>query len=187
MDWILNRYSIYYDLSSKQVYKIIKPKELNELYYVYHTFDCSQAIERILEQKGISFDLNPQNLRLLKMLRRRKYEKEVQLVLSNASKNNNILLEVYYNNIVVCEVKLNAIDEKYALTISFKSEKYKNEEFLSVVIEQASQYVKNVLKSKEIITKIIRTEENYINVFKSLGFIYENEDDNHVYFLKKLK
>ena len=55
------------------------------------------------------------------------------------------------------------------------------------MIEQASKYVKNVLKSKEIITKIIRTEENYINVFKSLGFIYENEDDNYVYFLKKLK
>ena len=121
------------------------------------------------------------------MLRKRKYEKEVQLVLSNASKNNNILLEVYYNNIVVCEVKLNVLDEKYELTISFKSEKYKNEEFLSVVIEQTSKYVKNVLKSKEIITKIIRTEENYINVFKSLGFIYENEDDNYVYFLKKLK
>lgn len=188
--WIgyVYRYMSYtYDLSSKQVYKIIKPKELNELYYVYHTFDCSQAIERILEQKGISFDFDQQNLRLLKMLRKRKYEKEVQLVLSNASKNDNVLLEVYYNNIVVCEVKLNALDEKYALTISFKSEKYKNEEFLSVVIEQASKYVKNVLKSKEIITKIIRTEENYINIFKSLGFIYENEDDNYVYFLKKLK
>lgn len=214
--WIgyVYRYMAYtYDLSSKQVYKIIKPKELNELYYVYHTFDCSQAIERILEQKGISFDFDQQNLRLLKMLRKRKYEKEVQLLLedtycnygllktseveyvkvndkstnNNASKNNNILLEAYYNNIVVCEVKLNALDEKYELTISFKSEKYKNEEFLSVVIEQTSKYVKNVLKSKEIITKIIRTEENYINVFKSLGFIYENEDDNYVYFLKKLK
>lgn len=214
--WIgyLYRYMAYtYDLSSKQVYKIIKPKELNELYYVYHTFDCSQAIERILEQKGISFDLDQQNLRLLKMLRKRKYEKEVQLLLGNAysnygllkaseveyikandkslknnvSKNDNILLEAYYNNVVVCEIKLNALEEEYELTISFKSEKYKNEEFLSVVIEQVLKYVKNILESKHIVAKIIKNEEKAINVFKSLGFAYKNEDDNYVYFLKKSK
>lgn len=212
--WIgyLYRYMAYtYDLSSKQVYKIIKPKELNELYYVYHTFDCSQAIERILEQKGISFDLDQQNLRLLKMLRKRKYEKEVQLLLTdtccncdlpkaseveyvkvndksaknNVSKKDNILLEVHYNNIIVCEIKLDVLEEVYKLTISFKSEKYKNEEFLSVVIEQLLKYVKNVLESKHIIAKILKKEEKTINVFKSLGFIYDNEDENYVYFLKK--
>lgn len=80
--WIgyLYRYMAYtYDLSSKSVYRIIKPRELNELYFVYHTFDCSQAIERILEGKNISFDMDKQNERLLKMMRRIKYEKEVEI------------------------------------------------------------------------------------------------------------
>lgn len=80
MFWIgyLYRYFSYcYELSSKQVYKIVKPKELNQLYYVYHTFDCSQAIERILESKNISFD-NP-NEKILKLLRKREYVNNIVL------------------------------------------------------------------------------------------------------------
>jgi len=53
--WIgyVYRYLSYtYDLSSVQVYKIIKPKELRGLYLPYHTMDPAQAIERILEAKG---------------------------------------------------------------------------------------------------------------------------------------
>jgi len=47
------RYLSYtYDLSSVQVYKLIKPKELRRLYLPYHTMDPAQAIERILEAKG---------------------------------------------------------------------------------------------------------------------------------------
>ncbi len=38
--------------SSKQIYRIIKPKELRDLYYPYHSLDPSQAIERIKEVKG---------------------------------------------------------------------------------------------------------------------------------------
>lgn len=56
--WIgyLYRYFSYtYEFSSKYVYKIIKPKELNEIYLPYHTFSCQQAIERILEYKNLSF------------------------------------------------------------------------------------------------------------------------------------
>lgn len=46
------RYWCYvYEKSSKQVYKIIKPKELRGLYYPYHSLDPAQAIERILEAK----------------------------------------------------------------------------------------------------------------------------------------
>ena len=53
--WIgyLYRYFSYtYNMSSIQVYKIVKPKELRGLYLPYHTLDPSQAIERILEAKG---------------------------------------------------------------------------------------------------------------------------------------
>lgn len=54
--WIgyLYRYWCYtYEERSKQVYKIIKPRELRELYYPYHSLDPAQAIERILEAKQI--------------------------------------------------------------------------------------------------------------------------------------
>ena len=59
MFWIgyLYRYFCYtYKLSSVQVYKIVKPKELRGLFLAYHTMDVSQAIERILEAKGLLVD-----------------------------------------------------------------------------------------------------------------------------------
>ena len=59
MFWIgyLYRYFSYtYELSSIQVYKIVKPKELRELFFAYHTLDTSQAIERIIEAKGLLLD-----------------------------------------------------------------------------------------------------------------------------------
>ncbi len=59
MYWIgyLYRYFAYsYMLSSLQVYKIVKPKELKGLFLPYHSLDPAQAIERILEAKNISFN-----------------------------------------------------------------------------------------------------------------------------------
>ncbi len=59
LNWIghIYRYFSYtYDISSKQVYKIIKTKELKSLYRAYHTFDSAHAIERILEAKNIKFN-----------------------------------------------------------------------------------------------------------------------------------
>lgn len=56
MYWIgyIYRYFSYtYELSSVQVYKIVKGKELRELFLPYHTMDPTQAIERIFEAKGI--------------------------------------------------------------------------------------------------------------------------------------
>ncbi len=92
--WIgyLYRYMAYtYDLSSKYIYKIIKPKELNERYYVYHTFDCAQAIERILEEKNISFDEEKQNERLFHLMRRVEYEKEVRIVPQNLKQETTLM------------------------------------------------------------------------------------------------
>lgn len=57
--WIgyLYRYfSFTYELSSVQVYKIVKPKELRGLFLPYHTMDPAQAIERILEGRGMLID-----------------------------------------------------------------------------------------------------------------------------------
>ena len=45
-----------FNMSSIQVYKIVKPKELRGLYLPYHTLDPSQAIERILGSKNLLLD-----------------------------------------------------------------------------------------------------------------------------------
>ena len=52
-EWMM---TITYEFTSARVYKIIKPKELRELFLPYHTLDPSQAIERILEAKGLLLD-----------------------------------------------------------------------------------------------------------------------------------
>lgn len=59
MYWIgyIYRYFAYtYNISSLNVYKIIKPKELRSLFLPYHTLDCSEAIERIMESKGLLYN-----------------------------------------------------------------------------------------------------------------------------------
>ena len=56
MYWIgyIYRYFAYtYEWTSSRIYKNIKPKELRSVYLPYHTFDPAQAIERILEAKGL--------------------------------------------------------------------------------------------------------------------------------------
>ncbi len=54
--YIYRYFAITYDLTSAQVYKIVKPKELREVFLPYHTLDSAQAIERILEAKGMLLD-----------------------------------------------------------------------------------------------------------------------------------
>ncbi len=54
--YIYRYFAIMYELTSTQVYKIVKPKELRGLFLSYHTMDPAQAIERILEAKGMLLD-----------------------------------------------------------------------------------------------------------------------------------
>lgn len=71
--WIgyVYRYFAYtYDKSSYQVYKIVKPKELREVFLPYHTLDPSQAIERILEAKGLPVNEEEEIQRQYKIYRR---------------------------------------------------------------------------------------------------------------------
>lgn len=73
MYWIgyIYRYFSYtYDLLSSQVYKIVKPKELRGLFLPYHTMDPSQAIERILEAKGLLLDEEAEIKRQYEILKR---------------------------------------------------------------------------------------------------------------------
>lgn len=51
----LYRYWCYvWEKTSKQVYQIIKPKELRQLYYPYHSLDPAHAIQRILEARSLN-------------------------------------------------------------------------------------------------------------------------------------
>ena len=54
--YIYRFFSYTYEFQSTRVYKIVKPKELRGLFLPYHTLDLAQAIERILEAKGLCFD-----------------------------------------------------------------------------------------------------------------------------------
>lgn len=78
MFWIgyLYRYFCYTrELSSTQVYKIVKPKELRGLFLAYHTLDPSQAIERILEAKGLLYDEEAELKRQYEIYKRIRSEK----------------------------------------------------------------------------------------------------------------
>ena len=70
--WIgyIYRYWCYtYQITSKQAFKIVKMKELRDLYYPYHSLDPSQAIERILEAKGkLENDLTQRGVEILRSI-----------------------------------------------------------------------------------------------------------------------
>ncbi len=73
MYWIgyFYRYFSYtYELSSNRVYKIVKPKELRGLYLPYHTLSLEQAIERVLESKGLKSDFEEDIIRQFEIYKR---------------------------------------------------------------------------------------------------------------------
>ena len=77
--WIgyLYRYFAYtYEKSSLQVYKIVKPKELRGLFLPYHTMDPAQAIDRILEAKGLAIDSESEEKRQYEIYKRIRKESE---------------------------------------------------------------------------------------------------------------
>ena len=66
----LYRYFCYcYDVSSKQAYKLLPFKYIASSFEPYHTLDVSQALERLLESKGISFSEEEMNKRGIAILR----------------------------------------------------------------------------------------------------------------------
>ena len=69
----LYRYFSYcYDASSKQAYKLLPLKDVASSYEPFHTLDVSQAVERLLEAKGISFneeEINQRAVAILKSMR----------------------------------------------------------------------------------------------------------------------
>ena len=81
MYWIgyLYRYFSYtYELSSITVYKIVKPKEFRGLFLPYHILTPEQAIERILEAKGMMLNLEDEinrQFEIYKRIRDNSYKK----------------------------------------------------------------------------------------------------------------
>lgn len=68
--YIYRYFAITYELTSVQVYKIVKPRELRSLFLPYHTMDPSQTIERILEAKGLLTDEKSELERQYKIFRK---------------------------------------------------------------------------------------------------------------------
>lgn len=68
--YIYRYFAFTYDISSAQVYKIVKPKELRGLFLAYHILDPAQAIERILEAKGMLIDEEEELKRQYEVFRR---------------------------------------------------------------------------------------------------------------------
>lgn len=65
--YIYRYWSYTYQKTSKQIYKFIKPKELRGLYYPYHSLDPTQAVERILEAKGVNErDLTAKGVKIMR-------------------------------------------------------------------------------------------------------------------------
>ena len=73
--YIYRYFAIVCDLTSSQVYKVIKPKELKGLFLPYHTMDPSQAVERILEAKGLLMDENTELERQYEIFKRIRAQK----------------------------------------------------------------------------------------------------------------
>jgi len=68
--YIYRYFASTYEMSSAGVYKKVKPKELRGLFLPYHTMDPEQAIERILEAKGLFVDEEAELKRQYEIFRR---------------------------------------------------------------------------------------------------------------------
>ena len=72
--YIYRYFSYIYSLTSTQVYRMVKPKELRDLFLPYHTLSCEQAIERILEAKHLLLDEKQELQRQYKIFKRIRME-----------------------------------------------------------------------------------------------------------------
>ncbi|MBR3600860.1 MAG: antitoxin [Lachnospiraceae bacterium] len=73
MGYIYRYWAYTHEVSSKSVYRIIKPEELRKLYFPYHSLDPMQVVERIKESKGImEQDYIQRGVEILKRIRSEK-------------------------------------------------------------------------------------------------------------------
>lgn len=183
--WIgyIYRYFAYtYNLTSKQVYNIVKPKELAERYYVYHTFDCAFAIERILEEKGISFD-DP-NKRLFEFIKKKKYEESLLLTPQENSKSE---MDVVYKDKVIGKVSFKRLKKhsKY-LETSLSDDYMNNRQIKEVMISKTLKLAKDILGIDTLTVREHKGNEELINIFGKSGFCFQKEENDMICLSKKL-
>lgn len=186
--WIgyLYRYFSYtYELTSKQVYRYVKPKELNGLYLAYHTLDCAQAIERILEAKNISFDIDEQNKRLLQIIKETRYSKEI--IINSVFKDTMSQRSTFeYKGKNVGQIDIKKVES----TLGFKiiiNDKYSKRGMESTLLLKTLELTKSFNGVKRMTTSVNKDEQTMIEALKRYGFIYQDEDNKKIYFEKKLK
>lgn len=203
LHWIgyLYRYFSYtYELTSKQVYRYVKPKELNGLYLAYHTLDCAQAIERILEAKNISFDIEEQNKRLLQIIKETRYSKEITMnsVFDDNkpfnSKSTDVLREPQdiltfdyeYKGKNVGQIDIKKVNTTLGFKITIYGD-YSKRGMESTLLTKALELTKSFNDIKKITTSVNKDEQAMIEALKRYDFIYQDEDEKNIYFEKKLK
>ena len=190
--WIgyIYRYMAYkYNLSSKQVYKIIKPKELNERYYVYHTYDPSLAIDNILEEKNISFDPVELNKKLLSLLKTQRYEDNliIELNENNEDGKRNFLFKVSYNDEGIGYVKVYKYDDRfYKLELKICDRFKTSKEFISVLLNKVIKELKKKKDIKELLAILPLNEEWLIDIYKDNNFKYLKENTKNVSLVSQI-
>jgi hypothetical protein len=199
--YIYRYFAFTYELSSRQVYRMIKPKELNEAYYVYHTFDCQQAIERLLESKGIYFTPEKQNERLLRLIRNYEYNDKMILKESNASlddiipignysknyfKGKEYIFDIEYKNEIIGKVILfNKYKDKMNIFILLEETRFLNKTMSKTILSKSLKLTLEKFNIHSLEAIISRDDEKAIHIFKNNGYKYLKEDDKFVYLLNK--
>jgi hypothetical protein len=189
--WIgyIYRYMAYiYELSSKQVYNIIKPKELNERYYLYHTYDTNLAILNILEEKDISFDAIKLNKKLLSLLKTKKYGKDLIVELKNIEQDtSNFLFNVFYNNEKVGDIKISKFNERFYKLDFLVLDKFNNNfEFLKVSLKKIINILKEGSIVKELLVQVLHDDDSLIEFYMKNNFKYLKEDTKNVSLITKV-
>ncbi len=198
MYWVgyLYRYFSYtYEVSSKQAYKLLPFKYIAGTFIPYHSLDVSQAIERLLEAKNISFkeeDMLKRGVDILRVIRNNKnpyidypvFGNERFYIRQIEDEDSNDLLRVYsdkeslkYFNSDNC----NGDDFHYSTikqmknTIDFWEYAYQNKSFVRWAI-----YDK---KTKTVIGTIEQFHRNSNDYFNDCSMLrldlrsdYEKED-----------
>lgn len=70
MGYIYRYWVCTYGISSKTVYKMSNVREMHSVYYAYHSLDPLQAIQRLMEAKGLSFQEDEQIATGVRVLRK---------------------------------------------------------------------------------------------------------------------
>ena len=183
--YLYHYFSYTYELTSKQVYRYVKPKELNGLYLAYHTLSCAQAIERILEAKNISFDIDEQNKRLLQIIKETRYKNEITInPVSDDGMSHRSIFKYKGKNVGRMDAVKTETAFGFKITVS---REYSKRGMESTLLLKTLELSKSFNSVKRMATSVNKDEQAMIEALKRYDFIYQDEDEKNIYFEKKLK